>query len=78
LFVARLLLIFLVLPLVLVLSSHALSTGGRLWLLFVLWPMGLVLFAVIQFLRDRQRAVPDEGGPDLDREGDIAPTRRIP
>lgn len=55
-FVFRLLLIFLILPLLLVTASYALSVGGRFWLLFVVWPLGLMAFAVIQFLRDRRDA----------------------
>jgi len=59
-FLARLLLIFLLLPLLLVIASSSLSLEGRFLLLFVLWPAGLILFAVLQYLRDRRAPLPEE------------------
>ena len=59
-FIARLLLIFIVLPVLLVTASALLSVGGRFLLLFVLWPAGLVLFALLQYFRDRGAPLEEE------------------
>jgi hypothetical protein len=59
-FIARVLLIFIFLPLLLVTASALLSVGGRFLLLFVLWPVGLMLFALWQYLRDRRAPLPGE------------------
>lgn len=45
-FLAKLILVFVVLPAALVISNLLLSPTGQLWLSFVGFPVGLILFAV--------------------------------
>ena len=52
-FFARLLLIYLVLPAVLLLVSSRLPLAARFWFIFAIVPLGLILFAVVRYLADR-------------------------
>lgn len=51
-FLARLLLTFVVLPAALVILNVLLPPTGRLWVSFVVFPVGLMLFALWRHMTD--------------------------
>ncbi len=61
-FVANLLIIFLIIPIILITGSLLLSITGRLWFLFLLFPLALLVFALIRHWRTSASDISRKGG----------------
>ena len=60
-FVVNLLIIFLIVPIILIACSLLLPVIGRLWLLFIICPLALLVFALVRHWRT--------SAPDSSRKG---------
>ena len=61
-FFLRLLLVFLLIPAALVILAVASPPDARLWILLVVFPLALILFAGLRFAADRRGASAEPKG----------------
>jgi hypothetical protein len=59
-YLANLLMIFLLIPAILIVATVITSVEVRFYILFLLFPIGLVLFALWRQMRDRPAAHPSQ------------------